>query len=394
MIGAAAMVGPSSGVAATPARANTSTGVDAASAGANAASPRTSPAVAANPASADASSTNASTGAEASPVNAAVKRDAAQDGQARDGAMSSGFAALLAAASTGEAPTLPATALLAAQTESNATDPATTTGLPEQLLVLLSGNWAMPMTPPGEPAPTGTAVALPTPSPVSTLPASAPGTPDGGLPIGVAPPITDGAAPSANGNASEALAELAAGALNATSERASDSGALAVDAAPSFDNLVLAAAGPTAAATRPNAAAPTAPLALPVDPDAGFDDGFGARIAWMAEQRVGHAQIRLNPEHVGPIEVHVQLDGTRVSAEFTSSHAEVRQAIEASMPRLREMLGQQGLQLGQADVGRRQSGQGQALGEGASAARDNGAGEEAAVAMPPLRSRGLLDEYA
>ena len=143
-------------------------------------------------------------------------------------------------------------------------------------------------------------------------------------------------------------------------------------------------------------AAPPAqpPLAMPADPAQGFDDGFGTRLVWMAEQRLGHAEIRLNPEHVGPIEVRVELDGEQVRAEFHSAHAEVRQAIEASLPRLRELLGQHGLQLGQADVGQGQAGGGQsARGNPGTATTDaeTSAGSQAATIV---QRRGLLDEYA
>lgn len=184
----------------------------------------------------------------------------------------------------------------------------------------------------------------------------------------------------------------------AASERpASDAGASPSDATAALGSVAPTGAAPTAEGARITALPPTAPLALPADPDAGFDDGFGARIAWMAEQRLGHAQIRLNPEHVGPIDVRVQLDGNRVSAEFTSAHAEVRQAIEASLPRLREMLGQHGLQLGQADVGQRQAGQGQATrrdGSGNGDGRDAGDDAPGSLTTSRLPIRGLLDEYA
>lgn len=167
---------------------------------------------------------------------------------------------------------------------------------------------------------------------------------------------------------------------------------------PPFGNLTAAAA--VSPASMPASVLPSvAALALPGDLDAGFDDGFGTRVAWMAEQRIGYAQIRLNPEHVGPIDVRVQLDGNRVSAEFHSAHADVRHAIEASMPRLREMLGQHGLQLGQADVGQRHSGHTHA--RAAQHGTDNsdpGATPEttraSAASTGLLRSRSLLDEYA
>jgi len=146
------------------------------------------------------------------------------------------------------------------------------------------------------------------------------------------------------------------------------------------------------------------PMSMPAQLDDGFDDSFGTRIAWMAEQKLGHAEIRLNPEHAGPIDVRIQLDGTQVNAAFHSANADVRQALEASLPRLRDLLGQQGLQLGNADIGQRQQSgqqrdqgaaprsQGQAFG---SDAFGNGrATAQASVAPVVVRSRGLLDEYA
>lgn len=153
--------------------------------------------------------------------------------------------------------------------------------------------------------------------------------------------------------------------------------------------------GPGQKATTP---LPGAPIPMPTDPDAGFDDGFGARIGWMAEQRLGHAQLRISPDHLGPIDVRLQLDGTRVTAEFASASAEVRQALEASVGRLRDLLDQQGLQLAQADVG---GGQGGNSGRSSAAAADDVGGDAidgtpvrgAATAPIPLR-RGLLDEYA
>jgi len=189
---------------------------------------------------------------------------------------------------------------------------------------------------------------------------------------------------------------FAANAPGAIVERpASDPGASPADGTAALGSVALTSAAPIAETSRAGTLPPTTPLALPADPEAGFDDGFGTRITWMAEQRLGHAQIRLNPEHVGPIDVRVQLDGNRVSAEFTSAHAEVRQAIEASLPRLREMLVQHGLQLGQADVGHGQPGRrGDPMrGHGHDPARE--AGLDPHPTAGPIRSaRGLLDEYA
>ena len=165
----------------------------------------------------------------------------------------------------------------------------------------------------------------------------------------------------------------------------------------------LVTASPTLDRPLTASAVAATPLALPAHLDDGFGDGLGTRIAWMAEQKLGHAEIRLNPEHAGPIDVRIQLDGTQVNATFHSANADVRQALEASLPRLRDLLGQQGLQLGNADIGQRQQSgqqqdqaaprsQGQTFG---SDAFGNGrATAQASVAPAVVRSRGLLDEYA
>ena len=336
------------------------------------------------------SSVKGPSGRDAAQVNAATQRDAAaQDRKAGDDASPGDFANLLAA--NGAVDTTSDTATKPTSTEPDATtEPPATPTLPDQLLALLSGSWATAAKPastaPTSAAPNGNA-STPTPH----LPAA---TAAGALPLAV--PATAAAA-AETGESFAALAKLATDAIGATAGSADKPGAQTTDASSLPDGLALTTASPIAAPARASVLAPAVALAMPADPDAGFDDGFGARIAWMAEQRIGHAEIRLNPEHVGPIDVRVQLDGNRVTAEFHSAHMEVRRAIEASMPQLREMLGQHGLQLGHADVGQRHA-QGQPASRGGFADlagdRDGDDGIARTPVIAPLRSRGLLDEYA
>ena len=144
-------------------------------------------------------------------------------------------------------------------------------------------------------------------------------------------------------------------------------------------------------------------LAKPVDVQAGdFDDAIGARVGWLADQKIGHAHIRVTPNDLGPVEVRLQLDGDRVHASFTSAHAEVRHALESSLPKLREMLGEQGLQLAHADVGQqhadphRSSEDGSASGPfaGTDADDDSRVSDASSSALQHIRLRGLLDAYA
>lgn len=127
-----------------------------------------------------------------------------------------------------------------------------------------------------------------------------------------------------------------------------------------------------------------------------FDEDIGDAVRWMADQKIGHAHIKVTPHEVGTVEVRLRLDGDRVHADFSSAQPEVRQALEGSLPRLRDMLGQHGFQLAHADVGHQHSPPHdtparQANGEAASSMSAADAELPRPVRMTAL---GLLDAYA
>ncbi|MCF8174119.1 MAG: flagellar hook-length control protein FliK [Burkholderiaceae bacterium] len=84
---------------------------------------------------------------------------------------------------------------------------------------------------------------------------------------------------------------------------------------------------------------------------AGWRDEFGQKLTWMVSNSRQQAEIVLNPPQLGRIEVTLTLDGDRASALFVSPHAAVREALESSMIRLREVLADAGVTLGQTHVG-------------------------------------------
>jgi len=97
-----------------------------------------------------------------------------------------------------------------------------------------------------------------------------------------------------------------------------------------------------------------APVSLPaVDVPvghAGWDAAFSQRVAWAASNNQQVAQLQLNPPNLGPIEIRITLNSEQTNAAFTSPHAAVREAIEAALPRLRDMLADNGLSLGNVNV--------------------------------------------
>lgn len=141
------------------------------------------------------------------------------------------------------------------------------------------------------------------------------------------------------------------------------------------------------------------PTPKPVLGDDGFDQAIGARLGWLADQKIGHAHIRLSPDDMGPVDVRLQLNGDKVHASFSSPHVDVRQALENSLPRLRELLGEQGFQLAHADVGHQAPGgdgnaSGPSGGGGLAGDGEPTPGDGSISSAQLIRQRGLLDAYA
>ncbi len=97
------------------------------------------------------------------------------------------------------------------------------------------------------------------------------------------------------------------------------------------------------------AAAPVATLDARVG-ERGWDQGLGDKLVWMAGQKHQVAELHLNPTELGPLKITLTLNHDQASAQFVSAHAPVREAIEAAMPRLREMLADSGITLGNTSV--------------------------------------------
>ena len=101
----------------------------------------------------------------------------------------------------------------------------------------------------------------------------------------------------------------------------------------------------------PTNAAPIAPPAVEIPVGyAGWDAAFSQRVAWVATNTQQVAHLQINPPNLGPIEIRISLASDQTHAAFTSPHAAVREAIEAALPRLREMLADNGLSLGNVNV--------------------------------------------
>ncbi len=119
-------------------------------------------------------------------------------------------------------------------------------------------------------------------------------------------------------------------------------------------------ANPQAPAAISNAGHPSAPgaasggLALPIAHPVGspgWGQEVGNRIVWMASRNESQAELVLTPPQMGRVSVSITVTGDQAAASFASANPAVREALEAALPRLREILAEAGIQLGQAQVG-------------------------------------------
>lgn len=81
-----------------------------------------------------------------------------------------------------------------------------------------------------------------------------------------------------------------------------------------------------------------------------WDQALGQKIIWMVGGSQQSASLTLNPPDLGPLQVVLNVSNEQASATFISAQPEVRQAIEAALPKLREMMGEAGIQLGQTNI--------------------------------------------
>lgn len=142
--------------------------------------------------------------------------------------------------------------------------------------------------------------------------------------------------------------------------------------------------------------------------DQGWSDAVADKVMWFSANKLSSAEIHLNPPDLGPLQVRINTQHDQASVVFSSQHAQVRDALDQALPRLRDMLGSQGIQLLDVSVGGQgaqqqqyargdSSGQPQRQGSGSRLLGDDSAGIEpvAVTTVSSLRlPRSGVDAYA
>ncbi len=88
----------------------------------------------------------------------------------------------------------------------------------------------------------------------------------------------------------------------------------------------------------------------------GWDNLLSNRVMWMVGNQLQQASVHITPRHLGPIDIQVSIQNDQTSVSFLAQNAAVKEALEAAIPRLREMFADSNLQLVNVDVGQRDSG--------------------------------------
>ena len=173
-----------------------------------------------------------------------------------------------------------------------------------------------------------------------------------------------------------------------------------IDAAPVAQPVPLAAQAMAATVQAANAVAANQ-LQARVGSNA-WEQQLGQKVVWMVAGGDQSASLTLNPPDLGPLQVVLSVSNDSATATFTAHQPETRQAIENALPKLREMMSEAGIALGEASVSAGSQEQQQAFaeqargGQGGSRYGDSGDTGTTEDAQPVIRRTvlGAVDTFA
>ncbi|WP_158678220.1 flagellar hook-length control protein FliK [Pseudoalteromonas sp. T1lg23B] len=81
------------------------------------------------------------------------------------------------------------------------------------------------------------------------------------------------------------------------------------------------------------------------------------KVSMMLNLNNQEAEIRLDPRELGSMQIRIRTDAEQAQVNFVVQNQQAKDLLEQSMPKLREMLAEQGIELGQSNI--EQGGEGQ-----------------------------------
>lgn len=83
----------------------------------------------------------------------------------------------------------------------------------------------------------------------------------------------------------------------------------------------------------------------PVHQQAKWTEDFSQHIAWLGKQSIKSAMIHLNPKDLGPISLMISVTDDIAKLSIQTQHQQVRDMITDSLPKLKDMMLEQGVNL-------------------------------------------------
>ncbi|MGO2129592.1 MAG: flagellar hook-length control protein FliK, partial [Pseudoalteromonas prydzensis] len=115
------------------------------------------------------------------------------------------------------------------------------------------------------------------------------------------------------------------------------------------------------------------------------------------------AEIRLDPPEMGSMQIRIRSDAEQAHINFVVQNQQAKEALEQSLPRLRELLAQQGIELGESSIQQGNSqaehgADGQQNGQGQSASQQQNEQQDSVTQQPSgatgQQSSSSIDYYA
>lgn len=130
-----------------------------------------------------------------------------------------------------------------------------------------------------------------------------------------------------------------------------------------------------------------------------WGDKVSDKVMWLANQKIQYAEIHITPAELGPVEVKINVQNDQATVTFNSQHQGVRELLELNVNRLREMMGENGVDLAHVDVSDHSS---QQRGDGEDSSDTSGRGEDGElldmgneeIATSEIKMDNLVDYYA
>lgn len=144
----------------------------------------------------------------------------------------------------------------------------------------------------------------------------------------------------------------------------------------------------------------TTSVELPVSQGA-WAEKVNDKIVWLANQKIQFAEIHLNPQDLGPMEVKINVQNDQATVTFNSQHQGVRELLELNVNRLREMMSENGVDLAHVDVSDQSSQQQSDDEEGGDVTTQSGEGDDELSSLgedgsitDAIALNNLVDYYA